>query len=161
MADYLTHLVIIQRDWLAGISLVVIHLGGISLIYKIYFYPLTYFLTYDMFYVWSTGIYWSFIFYYLWPTMWTIFYLWPTSWPWIFFRPLTYFFTCDLLFDLIPICYPRPTFWPVTYFLTWDTLFDVRPILTWDQFSDLRPTFWPETHFFTWDPHSDLTHFLT
>ena len=29
MADFLTHLVIIQRDWLAGISLVVIHLGGI------------------------------------------------------------------------------------------------------------------------------------
>ena len=41
MADFLTHLVNIQRHGLAGVSLVVIHLGGISL--YIYFYPLNYF----------------------------------------------------------------------------------------------------------------------
>ena len=104
MADFLAHLVNIQHDWLTGISLVVIHLGGISL-YINYFYPLTYLLTYDMFYVWP--IYWSFTFYYLWPTMW----------------PVTYFVTCDLLldhgssFDLWPTFHLWPTFLPEAHFV--------------------------------------------
>ena len=119
MADFLTYLVIIQRDWLAGISLVVIHLGGISLVY------ITYFLSVDLFFdLWYVL---CLVYRYL-----LILYLLLLL---TYYVTCDLFFTCDLLLDHRSSFDLWPTFSPVTYFLTWG------PFCTWDSLIDPGPTF--------------------
>ena len=150
MADCLTHLVIIQRDWLEYLSDCNTSGWHITNLHKI-------FLSVDLlFYLWYVlSLAYLLIFYLLLPLtrcdLWPRFYLWPNSWPWIFFRPLTYFqpltyvLTCGLLFTRDPLIDPRPTFLPVTHVLTCDPVF---LFLTWDQVFDLRLIFWPVNSFF-------------